>query len=79
MSWQCDYVDSGCVVARAVGLRCFALEARVPFGAILYAIGGGQSCTGTDFSPSTWCIQVLRSPNFFLGNGSRLNRESCWR
>ena len=27
----------------------------------------------------TWGIQVLRYPNFFLGNGSRQKRESCWR
>ena len=28
---------------------------------------------------STWGIQVLRYPNFFLRNGSRQKRESCWR
>ena len=26
-----------------------------------------------------WGVQVLRYPNFFLVNGSRLKRESCWR
>jgi len=46
-------VDSGCGVAGAVGLRCLALRARVQFGACPYAIDGGQSGTGTDFSPST--------------------------
>jgi len=31
-------------------------------------------CTEADgaiLSDITWCIQVVRSPNFFLGNGSR--------
>jgi hypothetical protein len=53
MNWHRDYVDSGCAVARGVGLRCLALEARIQFRACPYAIGGGQSGTGTDFSLST--------------------------
>jgi len=54
-------VDSGSGVAGAVGLRCLALGARVQFGACSHAIGGGQSGTGTDFSPST-----SRSPVSFI-------------
>ena len=27
----------------------------------------------------TWGVQFLRSPNFFLRNGSRQKRERCWR
>ena len=28
---------------------------------------------------NTWGVQVVRYPIFFLGNGSKQKRESCWR
>jgi len=37
-----------------------------------------KACSSWEYS-CTWCIQDLRSPNFFLGNGSRSKRESYWR
>ena len=51
--------------------ECWAMTLLRPLAAVVSllcrscGICGGHSGTRMDFSPSMWCIQVLRSPNLF--------------